>query len=170
MVPLLGFWDSVLLILLGVFTAIWGVKLARLVASLVFGFAMGYVFYAYSTPALQATFTPLVLFLVGFIVGAMIGFSAFKMVVSLLSGYILAELLVSTGYVASGETAVLILALAFAAIIYALMDKALAIGFALLGAGMVYQGLLAAGIQGSLALILALAVFVIGVLPQTRRL
>ncbi|QOJ78721.1 hypothetical protein IG193_08220 [Infirmifilum lucidum] len=164
----IGFWDSAILVLLGVITAFWGVKFARLLASLVFGLAMGYVFYAYSTPALKATLLPLVLFLLGFVVGAMIGFSAFKLVVSLLSGYVVSEILMSTGYVVHNETAILVLTLAFAAIIYALMEKMLALGFSLLGAGLVYRGLLAAGVQPAFSLLVAVAVFILGFIVQTR--
>ncbi len=169
LMPHPGFWDSALLVLLGAITAFWGLKFARLLASLIFGLAVGYVFYAYSTPALKAALFPLVLFLLGFVVGAMIGFSAFKLVVSLLSGYVVSELLVSTGYVVRSEAAILVLTLAFAAIIYALMEKAMALGFSLLGAGLVYKGLLAAGIQPTFSMIVAVAVFILGFLAQTRK-
>lgn len=170
MIEVLGFWDSVLFVLIGVFTALWGTRLARLTASLVFGFSLGYIFYAYTTPTLKATLTPLVLFLLGFIVGGMIGFAAFKIVVSLLTGYILTDLLVATGYIANKETALVVLSLAFAAILYALMDKILAFSFSALGAGLVYMGLASAGVNPQISLLVGALLFIIGLVNQTKGL
>lgn len=169
MIEVLGFWDSILFVLLGVFTALWGVRLARLTASLIFGFTLGYIFYSYTTPGLKATLTPLVLFLLGFIIGGMIGFAAFKLVVSLITGYLLADLLVSTGYIVNTETALVVLSLAFAAIIYALMEKILALGFAALGAGLVYAGLTGAGISTQISLLVTAILFILGLANQLRR-
>ncbi|AKG38274.1 hypothetical protein MA03_01815 [Infirmifilum uzonense] len=164
-----GFWDSILFILLGVFTALWGVRLARLTASLIFGFWLGYVFYAFTTPTLKASLTPLVLFFLGFIIGAMIGFAAFKLVVSLLTGFMISYLLVATGYIVNGETALVVLSLAFAAIIYAVMEKILALGFATMGAGLVYIGLRGASIPPNISLIVAVLILILGLMSQLRR-
>ncbi|MEM0087753.1 MAG: hypothetical protein QXT33_02440 [Thermofilum sp.] len=153
---------SLALIILGVVLAFFGVKLAKLLVSLSFGLAVGYLLYAYASPSLTAAVGRPVLFAVGFIAGALIGFSTFKLAVSLLAGFLAAYSLAAFGIIVNAEEAVALLSLAFAAVLYYLAERLLALVFALAGAGMVLLGSLGLGLGTLISLVLAFVVFAAG--------
>jgi len=161
-------WLGALLALLGLVVEIWGLRLARLLVSLTFGLAMGYLLYAYSAPSLRESLGGPALFLLGLVLGALIGFSAFKLALSLLAGFLSAHVVMSTGFVVDGGEAVALLSLALAAIIYRLVDKLLAAVFALAGALLLFYGLEIAGLRGWISLLAAAAVFIVGLISQKR--
>lgn len=157
---------SLALIALGVVVALFGVKLAKLLTSLSFGLAVGYLLYAYTSPSLVAAVGRPALFALGFVVGALIGFSVFKLALSLMAGFLVAYSLVSFGVVVHSEEAVALLSLAFAAVLYYLAEKLLALVFALAGAGMVLIGSLGLGLGPWVSLGLALVVFAAGLIRR----
>jgi uncharacterized membrane protein (UPF0136 family) len=161
--------DALLLAVLGVITAVWGYKLARLWVSLLSGITLGYVFYQYSSYELQAALTPLVLFVIGFIVGAMIGFVIFKLAISLVAGFAIAQLLISAGIFVANETALIILTIVFAMILYAIVDKLLAFVFIIGGAALFFIGLLAVQLPMVIVAILTLLIIVLGIYKNIRR-
>ena len=161
--------DALLLAVLGVITAVWGYKLARLWVSLLSGIALGYVFYQYSSHELQVALTPLVLFVIGFIVGAMIGFVIFKLAISLVAGFAIAQLLISAGIFVANETALIILTIVFAMILYAIVDKLLAFVFIIGGAALFFIGLLAVQLPMVIVAILTLLIIVLGIYKNIRR-
>jgi len=161
-------WLGALLALLGVIVAIWGLRIAKLMVSLIFGLAMGYLLYAYSAPSLRESLGSPALFLLGFLLGALIGFSTFKLALSLLSGFLSAYAIVSAGLIVDREEAVALLSLALAAVIYYLVDKLLAAVFALAGALLLYYGLETAGLKGWIPLLAAAVVFIAGLARQRR--
>ncbi|ABL78998.1 hypothetical protein [Thermofilum pendens] len=164
----LGFADYVLMIVLGFVTAVWGYRIARLWVSFISAIAVGYAFYAFSTPALKSALTPLVLFLIGFFVGALIGFAVFKLAVSLIAGFAIAYALESHGYVVPGEGPLLVLALVFALLIYAVIDKLLVLAFALAGSSMVFLGLRGVGLPLYVSLALSALLAVVALYKNLR--
>uniref|UniRef100_A0A7J3X7T9 DUF4203 domain-containing protein n=1 Tax=Thermofilum pendens TaxID=2269 RepID=A0A7J3X7T9_THEPE len=161
-------WLGALLALLGVIVAIWGLRIAKLIVSLTFGLALGYLLYAHSAPSLKESLGGPALFLLGLLLGALIGFSTFKLALSLLAGFLSAHAIVSAGLIANQERAVALLSLALAAVIYYLVDKLLAAVFALAGALLLYYGLETAGLEGWIPLLAAAVVFIVGLVRQRR--
>ena len=161
--------DALLLAVLGVITAVWGYKLARLWVSLLSGIALGYVFYQYSSHELQAVLTPLVLFVIGFIVGAMIGFAIFRLAISLVAGFAIAQSLISAGLFVANETALIVLTIVFAMILYAIVDKLLALVFIIGGAALFFIGLQAVQLPMIIVAILTLLIIVLGIYKNIRR-
>jgi|GEM_PF-2744942 hypothetical protein len=154
--------EALVLALIGFVTAVWGYRLARLWVSLVSGVALGYVFYLYSTPQLKATLTPVVLFILGFMAGAMIGFTVFKLAISALAGYALTRSLVSAGLFLADESSLIVLTVVFAMILYAVVDKMLPLVFALAGAALLFIALTEIHVPVILATVLAVLTLVIG--------
>lgn len=157
----LGSLGPILLGVAGVTIALWGVKLARIAASLTFGLALGYALAVHSGPALRASVGPLGLFLLGFAAGSAVGFSAFKLVAALLAGSWLSSLALELGFISGSWEVLVLTSAAFAAAVYTLAEKLLAFSFALLGAGMLYFALRPfIGVEYSL--LAALALFAVG--------
>jgi hypothetical protein len=161
-------WLGALLALLGFIVAVWGFRLAKLLVSLTFGLALGYLLYAYSAPSLRESLGSPALFLLGFVLGALIGYSAFKLALSLLAGFLSAYAIASTGIIVKSEEAVALLTLALAAVIYYLVDKLLAVVFALAGSLLLYYGLEVIGLKGWIPLVAAAVVFALGLASQKR--
>lgn len=164
----LGFLGSVFLGMAGIIIALWGVKFARITASLTFGLALGYALAVYSGSILKASIGSLGLFLLGFTVGFATGFSAFKLVAALLAGFWFSGLALELGFISSNWEILVLTSAAFAAVVHALMGKLLALGFALLGAGMLYSAL-RFHIQVEYSLLAALTLFIVGFMKQWKK-
>lgn len=152
---------GIVLLAFGLILAMYGVKLAKLMASLAFGLAMGYLLYAHSSPGLRSALGQPALFVVGFVLGALIGFSVFKLAISLLAGFFVAYAFLSLGIVVSTGEALALLSLVFAAIAYYVAEKLLALVFAVVGAGLVFLGLLSLGLGAWISALGSLVVFVV---------
>ncbi len=164
----LGFLGSILLGAAGVIIALWGVKLARIAASLTFGLALGYALAAHSGPALKASIGPFGLFLLGFAAGFAVGFSAFKLIAALLAGLWLSSLALELGFISGNWEALVLASAAFAAAVHTLAEKLLAFSFALLGAGMLYFAL-RHHLNVEYSLLAALALFAIGLVKKRKK-
>jgi len=160
---------GLLLAVLGFITAMWGYKLARLWASLLSGIALGYVFYQYSSYELQALLTPLVLFIIGFIAGAMIGFAIFKLAISLVAGFAVAQSLISAGLFKANEISLIVLTILFAMILYAVVDKLLALVFVIGGAALLFIGLLLTPLPMIVTIILVFLAVVLGLYKNLKK-
>ncbi|MEM1508422.1 MAG: hypothetical protein QXY49_06020 [Thermofilaceae archaeon] len=164
----LGFIGSIFLGMAGIIIALWGAKFARITASITFGLALGYALAIHSGSLVKASIGSLGLFLLGFAAGFATGFSAFKLVAALLAGLWLSDLALELGFISSNWEVLVLTSAAFTTVVHTLMEKLLALGFALLGAGMLYFTL-RSYIQVEYSLLAALVLFIIGLMKQWKR-
>lgn len=142
---------------------IWGVQLARFISSLAFAAVLGYATHIltyglFHSVALSILFTILAIF-----IGFIIGFTLFKVALSIVFGYAISTILVR------GAVLTLLMTIVLAAVIYILSSNVLAVLFAATGASLVYKSTIALGLQPTIALIIAILIGVVGVYNQLRR-
>lgn len=159
--------DTILLVLLGAILALIGYRIVRLLASLLFGGLLGIVGFQLVLGSLGSITIAFVMGILLFFLGAIAGFIAFKIGLSLVGGYVLASMItdllptinitVPSKY---SDIVLLVLLIVLAVIIYAILDHVIAIGLAVIGGLLVFVGLtywLPIRISALIALALAIA-------------
>ncbi len=163
-----GSLDSVVLVLAGVALVFAGVDAARIVAGFVLGVVLAIMFYVAGLGFGVAA--ALLLGLLGFIIGFAMGFVVLRVAVSLVGGFLLADILV--GLLPARHLsglAILVLGIVLAAVLYVVAEYVIAAAVVATGSIITYAGL-TYWFPTSIAALAALALFVAGLAHNWSRI
>lgn len=154
----------VILVVLGVLLCLWGRQIARILSSITFAALLGYISFVHSFKLWGSLAVSILLALFAMLIGFATGFFVYKVVLSVIFAYMIASALIQGGKGAL----FLVLVVILAAVAYTLSKYVLSVLFALTGTAMIYKGVIALGLNTTMALALCTVVFVLGVYNQVR--
>ncbi len=160
--------DSVVLVLAGIALVFAGIDAARIVAGFMLGVVLAIMFYVAGSGF--GVVAALLLGLMGFIIGLAMGFMVLRVAVSLVGGFLLADILV--GLLPArhlGGLAVLVLGVVLAAVLYVVAEYVIAAAVVATGSVITYAGL-TYWFPISIAALAALALFVAGLAHNWSRI
>ncbi len=169
--------DAALLALFGVILVMAGYRLVRFLASILFAGLLGLVGFQVTLSTLGSNIIAFIAGIILFIIGAVIGFLAFKTSLSIVGGYALSSIIlrVIANYkdlnilVEYHEVVLLILTIVLAAILYMVLDHLLVIGLAIVGGVLVFLSL-TYWLPIIIAVPLAIILVVVGSLYQLKHI
>ncbi|MEZ0290545.1 MAG: hypothetical protein ABWJ42_05590 [Sulfolobales archaeon] len=154
-----------LLVILGVIFAVWGLKIARIVSSLIFAIVLAYIFFLYSMNLTHSTLVSILLAFIGLIIGGFLGFTLARIIISLLGGFFLSNILLSL--IGSGSVLLLVVfTLVFSVILYIVSNMILALGFAIIGFILIWYGLEGLNVPSMISFLISLVISVVGLIYQ----
>ena len=160
---IMGIPSSIVLVLIGLVVALWGLQLSRILTSILFGGFLGLLLWKISMATLGSLLVSVALLIVGFMLGVAIGFILLRLAISILLAYMIASAVVSE------PLALFVLVLILAAMFYVLSKIILPAFFAALGATMIYRGLVGVGLNTWFAMLLCVLVAIVGYYNQVKR-
>ncbi len=129
----------------GLVVALLGKNFLKAVVMIVSGGLLGYAIYWFSTKYLHMDLVPLVVvILIGFIVGAFLGWFLVKLAIALATGFIVGLIIASLLGLTSSIWALVLVIILCIGLSYILAEKIVELLMAILGAAMVYYGILVA--------------------------
>ncbi len=158
-----------ILAILGILFILWGIKMAKILSSITLGLMLAYLFYLYTFSATSSVFLGILASLIGLFIGALLGFLLLRVSISILGGIYLTDLFIK--YLHIKETSgflYFILFIIFALIIFFLSNYVIAVVFVVLGALMLWIGLIGLGLPDIGVLIVVIILSVLGLINQFK--
>ncbi len=158
---------NVLIVIIGVVMCLWGMQVARFVASVALGGTLGYITFIYTLSLSHSVALAAIAMIAVLALGLAMGFAFFKISIAIVFGFFLSKIMLTT----LGITNILLLALitlVLAALLYVIANYIASLAFAVTGAVLVFRGLTALGMPNLPTLVLAIAVGSIGFLNQVK--
>jgi hypothetical protein len=154
---------------LGIVLCLWGIQLSRFIASLTTAAVLGYLTYTYTYVALGSTALAIIFMLIAIGVGLALGFTLFRLGLSIVFGYMIASIITKSVIGFRGAALVLILTVVFAALIYVLSRHILVLLFVTTGSALLYKSLVVLELSPRLSLAVVVLVAAVGVYNQLKR-
>ncbi len=152
--------DSIILVLAGIALVFAGIDAARIITGFILAIVLAVGLYTLGSSL--GIIVAIILGFLGFVIGLTVGFALFKAAVSLVGGFLLADVIVSVFSIRPPSgLAVFILGIVLAAALYVVAEYIIAVAVVASGSIIAYAGL-SYWLPASVAAIAALALFIAG--------
>ncbi len=158
---------NALIVIIGVVMCLWGLQVARFIASIALGGTLGYIAFVYTLALSHSIALAAIAMLIVLVLGLALGFAFFKIGIAIVFGFFLSKVMLAMLGIANTLLLALI-TLVLAALLYVIASYIASLAFAVTGSVLVFRGLVALGMPTLPTLILAVAIGGIGFLNQVK--